>query len=180
MGSFDMTWHLATTEDEIKVTELELQLWRVFYSFLRWQQACEKNVNGTQLTGQDLAVLHIIRIKDRPKSVIDIARLLNRDDNFNIQYSINKLIKMDLIKKMKVSGKTTCYQMTLTGIKNTDNMALARKKIFVEMLLHDSELNIETTTRMLIRLKTIYEEAEHATASFLVTTEEKLSEDKSI
>ncbi|MCD6040257.1 MAG: hypothetical protein K0S27_1657 [Gammaproteobacteria bacterium] len=162
-----MTWHLAKTEDEIKVTDFELQLWRVFYSFLRWQQECEKNVNGTQLTGQDLAVLHIVRMKDRPKSIVDIARLLNRDDNFNIQYSIKKLMKMQLIERVKIFSKSVGYQVTPAGIQNTDAMALARKEILIKMLANDTELKLETITGMLVRIKEIYEQAEHAAASYL-------------
>src|SRR5947207_1990398 len=100
MSVLDKTWHLAENEAEIKVTEFELQLWRVFYGFLRWQEKCENIANGTDLTGNELAILHVVRMKNRPKAINDIMRLLNRDDTFNIHYSIRKLIKMGLIKKV--------------------------------------------------------------------------------
>lgn len=164
----DRQWHLAQTEEEIEVTDFELQLWRVFFGFLRWQQECEKNVNGTNLLGQDLSVLHIIRMKNRPKSITDIARLLNRDDTFNIQYSIRKLLKLNLIRKTKIPGsKSIVYQMTELGIENTDNMAKARKKILIEMFIRDSNVDFATTTQALIKLKSIYGEAEHAAVSHM-------------
>lgn len=167
MDLTDRQWHLAQTEEELKVTDFELHLWRVFFGFLRWQQECERNVNGTNLLGQDLSVLHIIRMKGRPKSITDIARLLNRDDNFNIQYSVRKLIKLGLIESVKVTGsKSVVYQMTPEGIRNTDDFSQARKKILVEMFIDDNEdVDLEIATKTLAKLKSVYDAAEHAAAS---------------
>jgi predicted MarR family transcription regulator len=166
MSPLDKAWHLCQTDDEIRTTDFELGLWRVFYGFMRWQQECERNVNGSNLTGQDLSVLHTIRMKERPKSITDIARLLNRDDTFNIQYSIRKLLKLHFIKKIKLpDSKSISYQMTELGIKNTDNMASARKKILIDMFMKTSNLNLAETTRTLVKLKAIYDQAEHAAAS---------------
>lgn len=169
MSPLDRTWHLSQSENEIKATDFELGLWRVFYGFMRWQQECERNVNGSNLTGQDLSVLHTIRMKDRAKSITDIARLLNRDDMFNIQYSIRKLLKLRFIQKVKLpDSKSISYQMTAIGIKNTDNLAIARKKILIDMFIKDADLNLEETTRTLVKLKAIYDQAEHAAASHVL------------
>lgn len=175
MDLLDRQWHLAQTEEELKVTDFEIQLWRVFFGFLRWQQECERNVNGTNLLGQDLSVLHVIRMKDRPKSITDIARLLNRDDTFNIQYSVRKLTKMGLIQSAKISGsKSVAYQMTSEGIKNTDNLAQARKKILIEMFINNNDdLDLEIATKTLSKLKSIYDAAEHAAASHVPPIEKK-------
>ena len=75
-------------DDEMNVTEFELQLWRVFNGFMRWVEECERYVNNTGLDGYDLSILHIVRMKNRPKSVSDIGKILNRTDHFNVQYSI--------------------------------------------------------------------------------------------
>lgn len=166
MTFLDKTWHLTQTEDEIKLTEFELQLWRVFFSFLRWQQECERAVNGTNLLGQDLSVLHIIRMKDRPKSIADIARLLNRDDDFNIQYSVRKLLKLGLINKSKLAGsKSIVYIMTPLGIENTNKMARARKSVLVDMFINKLDVDLESLAQALIKFKTIYSDAEHTIAS---------------
>jgi hypothetical protein len=58
-------------------------------------------------------------------------------------------------------------------MQNTDAMALARKKILVEMLANDAELKLETITGMLVRIKEIYEQAEHSAASYLNNYKEK-------
>lgn len=171
MNSLDRTWHLAQSEEEMNATDFELGLWRVFYGFMRWQQECERNVNGSNLTGHDLSVLHVIRMKERPKSITDIARLLNRDDNFNIQYSIRKLLKMKLIEKVKQrDNKSITYQATAVGVENTDNMAKARKSILIDIVMKDSNLNLQDATRTLIKLKAVYDQAEHAAASYALYT----------
>lgn len=168
MDLIDRHWHLAQTEKELELTDFELQLWRVFFGFLRWQQECERNVNGTNLLGEDLSILHIIRMKDRPKTITDIARLLNRDDTFNIQYSVRKLIKMGLIKSIRISGtKSANYQITEAGIQNTERYLEARKKILLEKFVNDkaNHFHLESVSKTLSKMKSIYDIAEHEAAS---------------
>lgn len=165
MSTIDKKWHLAQTEAEIGVTEFELQLWRVFYGFLRWQEECEKSVNGTGLTGNDLAVLHVIRMKDKPKTIYDVGRLLNRDDNFNIHYSVKKLLKIGLIEKAVSPSslkKPVYYQATQEGVKNTNAYTEVRRSILIDMFLDKNDLNLEELTKTLIKLKSIYDEADMA------------------
>lgn len=170
MDTLDKAWHLAKTEDEITVTEFELQLWRVFYGFVRWQEGCEHSVNGTDLTANDLAVLHIVRMKDRPKSIYDIGRLLNREDSYNIYYSIRRLLKMGLIENVKTPNKKTqVYRTTEAGIQNTDAYTHARKTILINMFTKQSDLNFEEVTKALIKLKAIYDEADRVAASYVAS-----------
>lgn len=167
MTDLDRTWHLAQTEEELKMTEFELLLWRVFYGFLRWQEDCEDAANNTSLTGNELAVLHIIRMKDRPKTIYEIGRLLNRDDTFNIQYSIRKLDKMGLIKRAKLDNKkVNAYEITPEGIKNTDQYTEARRKILIDMFVKDLDLDFEKVSKSLANLKGIYDEAARVATSY--------------
>ena len=175
--SIDKTWHLAQSTEEIKVTEFEFQLWRVFYGFLRWQKECEHSANDTDLIGDELAILHVIRMKDKPKTTYDLARLLNRDDTFNINYIIRKLLKRGLIKKVPAQGskKMLAYQITEAGIKNTDAYTSVRKSILINMFIKETELNLEEISKTLAKLKAIYDEADRAAASYAIpeTTKEK-------
>lgn len=170
MSTLDKTWHLAASEAEIKVTDFELQLWRVFYGFLRWQEECESSINGTDLTGNELAILHVIRMKDKPKTIYDIARLLNRNDNFNINYSIRKLLKMGLIEKVRVTQASKkvsgFYQVTEVGIHNTDAYTEARKHILIAMFNQTSELNLDDIAKMLAKIKAIYDEADRTVTAY--------------
>jgi len=159
-------WHLALDTKEIEVTDFELILWRVFYGFLRWQEDCELSVNNTGLTGHELSVLHIIRMKDRPKSIRDIARLLNREDTFNLTYSIKKLLKLGLIEKAISTAKKSAYQITEAGIKNTDIMAKARREILISIFKKDPQIALPEITKELIKVIAIYDEAGRIAASY--------------
>ena len=65
-NKLDKTWHLADDNEAVMVTEFEFQLWRVFYSFLKWQEDCQY-IGNEPLTGYELALLHIVRMKERQK-----------------------------------------------------------------------------------------------------------------
>ena len=70
----------------------------------------------TSFSGQDNMVLHIIATLDRPKSLSDISRFMNRDDLANIQYSVRKLLKAGLIEKASDrSARGTTYRSTAAG-----------------------------------------------------------------
>lgn len=170
MATIDKTWHLAKTEDELEFSEFELELWRVFYGFLRWQEACERSVNNTGLTGNELAVLHVIRMKDKPKTIYDIGKILNRDDTFNITYNVKKLLKMGFVEKIKASKftKAFSYQITKAGIKNTEDYSLARSSILVDTVLKKTTIDLQGITQILTELKNIYDQSDRATASYTV------------
>jgi predicted MarR family transcription regulator len=80
MLDIDKKWHLAENEKESELSDFELQLWRVFNGFLTWQEQCEQSANADDLKAYDLAVLHIIKMQDRPKTIPELCRLLNRED----------------------------------------------------------------------------------------------------
>lgn len=167
--NLDKTWHLATSDEEIRITEFELLLWRVTYAFFRWQEECEKVANNDELSSDELAVLHIIRMKDRPKTIADIARLLNRDSFFffSINYNISKLMKLGLVKKLAASTKKQLqYEVTEKGKKNTDAYTKARRSILInEFKKNLSNINLEEISNGLMNLKGIYEEAIRVAAS---------------
>jgi predicted MarR family transcription regulator len=155
----DTSWHLATTETEASITNFEMLLWRVFYGFLRWQEDCERCLNNNNLNGDDLAILHIIRMKDRAKTIYDIGRLLNRDDTHNINYSIKKLFKMGLIEKGLGPTKASSYQITAVGKRDTDAYAEARRSILIDMFNKELSSDIEHIIQALAKIKGIYDEA---------------------
>ncbi len=164
----DKIWHLAESTEETKVTKLELQLWRVLHGFMRWQEECEKMANNNELSSDELAVLHIIRMKDRPKTIADIGRLLNRDNPFSINYNINKLLKLGLVKKIPTASKKQYqYSITEEGMKNTNAYTEARRSIFINEFTKDlQQINLEEITNGLMKLKGIYEEAACVASSY--------------
>lgn len=167
--SFDKSWHLSQDTDEAKLAEFEFQLWRVFNSFVTWQEDCQRYVCGQPLSAQELAILHLIRMKDQPKNIYELCRLLNRDDPHNVQYSIKKLVKMGLVKAIEEkTGAKLAYQTTNLGIENTQKYRDARHHLLIKLLknLNLDNLDIEKTSMVLSFLRGIYDEASRLAATY--------------
>ena len=162
----DSTWHLAKTEPEKRLTSFELELWRVIHSFTRWQEDCENCINKHELNANDISVLHVIRVRNNPKTLYDIARILNRSDVYNMQYSVRKLEKLGLIAKSgNRDKKMTVYTITEKGITDTDAFALAKRVILIE-LFKKIDLRLDDVTSFLQQLRVIYEEAGGIAATY--------------
>lgn len=169
-NKFDKSCHMGEAEDEIQITEFELQLWRVFSGFVIWQEDCERYVCNDTLSASEIALLHVIRMNDRPKTIYELGRLLNRDDPNNIQYSLSKLIKFGFIEKDKpmAAQKTLSYKITEAGMNNTDAFTEARKSILFDLFknIGIGELGLEKITNALIKINGIYGEASRLAASY--------------
>jgi predicted MarR family transcription regulator len=157
----DRTWHLATDQFEIGVTELEYALMRTYEAFGRWQAECLASAADIQATGPENAILHVIRMHDRPKSIRDIARLTNREDIPNIQYSLRKLNKAGLIRRTGSGRSGVTYTVTDEGRRITDTYAGIRKSLLMSMLkeLQHSDERLMQTAATLELIGGIYEQA---------------------
>ncbi|CAD5201655.1 winged helix DNA-binding protein [Pseudomonas sp. FEN] len=164
----DKTWHLAITDDEVDWAECELQLWRAFNAFKRWQLECEKMVNNSKLSVDELAVLHVIRMNDRPKTIAEVGRLLNRPDHFNINYSITKLSERGLVRKYQpLKNKHVQLSVTEEGRRSTDKYTEARKNIlFGEFSSEIGSINLKEVVLGLRQIKVVYEEAHRAASVY--------------
>ncbi len=163
----DRSWHLADDSQEMALTEFEFLLWRVFSSFIRWQEDCSAAICDDELNGHEIAILHIIGIKGRPKSSYEICRLLNRDDTANIRYGIKKLVKQDLIEKVdNGSKKVTNYTVTKKGLDIITRYTVARKSLLASRLTGDDVKQLQDITRQLTTLRGYYDEAGRSAASY--------------
>jgi predicted MarR family transcription regulator len=130
-------WHLSRDGTEARLTGFEFSLERVMHAFYRWKAACLAAVSDAELTGNDVAVLNTIRMKERPKSRTEIARLLNREDVSNIQYALRKLLREGLIEKSDAaSRKTATYRATKSGVRVTEAYTEMRRAMLIEMSPH--------------------------------------------
>ena len=127
----DYRWHLAQRPVEVDTTELEFALMRAFEGFGRWQSECLASVSDLAATGPENAMLHIIRMNDRPKTIKDLARLTNRDDVPNIQYSLRKLIGAGLVARKGAGRSGVTYEVTAEGLRVTENFAAIRRRLLI-------------------------------------------------
>ncbi len=163
----DYHWHLSKDDAEVVCTELEFALMRCFESFGRWQSECLASVSATAASGPENALLHIVRMNDRAKSIKELARLTNRDDIPNIQYSMRKLISEELVEKQG-SGRTgVTYQVTARGKNVTEDYAAIRKDLLIERIstLPQFDERLKAAGESLNILAGIYEEISRITAT---------------
>lgn len=161
--SFNRHWHLGTTDDELATADFEYALLRCIESFNTWQQECLVAAAGHKMSATDNVVLHVTRMNDRPKTITELARLMNRDDLSNIKYSIRKLLDAGLIEKITESGrrKGTRYRTTADGNVLTEHFADLRRQQLIPPLTAITSIRarLEATTATLNLLGGIYEHA---------------------
>ncbi|WP_370741347.1 winged helix DNA-binding protein [Thalassovita mangrovi] len=166
-GEMDFKWHLSSDDPEIATTEMEFSLMRTFESFGRWQVECLIAASGLTMSGPENALLHIIRMNDRAKSIKELARLTNRDDIPNIQYSLRKMLSEGLISKQGTSRTGVTYEATEKGREITDFYASIRRRLLVEKIddIPDFVERMQEVSRTLNILSGIYEEAARVAAT---------------
>lgn len=155
-------WHLSRDATEARLTGFEFSLERVVHAFYRWKAACLEAVSDAELTGNDVAVLNTIRMKERAKSRTEIARLLNREDVSNIQYALRKLLREGLIEKSDAaSRKTATYRVTKAGVRVTEAYAEMRRTLLIEMSPHltEGEAPFEEAGQLLDLMAGAYDQA---------------------
>lgn len=126
--------HLSSSPAEGALTDFEFALHHVAEAFRRWATALNAYVSGEELSAQDVSVLQVVRFHERPKSVSEIAKFLNREDAANVQYSLRKLERTGLIAKVPgTSQRRTVYEVTARGRAVTDHYARLRREILVKL-----------------------------------------------
>jgi predicted MarR family transcription regulator len=159
------TWHLARTETERQLSDFEFRLERLAQAYYRWKAACLAAVCDVPLTGDDVAVLNLVRMGDEPKRLSEIGQLLNRVDVPNLQYATRKLVRAGLIEtEGSSSRKETRYRVTAAGRSVTEAYAALRAATLPPMLdaLDGWTAKSETTGAHLDLLSGLYAQAAQA------------------
>ncbi|MCT8972565.1 winged helix DNA-binding protein [Microbaculum marinisediminis] len=166
-AGFDRRWHLAETPAEVDMTELEFAVMRTFESFGRWQSECLAGCIDFAASGPENALLHVIRMNDRPKSVKELARLMNRDDIPNIQYSLRKLIAAGLVERSGTARTGVSYSVTPLGHEVTETFAEIRRALLIAAIesVPGFADRLADATRTLNLLTGIYEEVSRVAAT---------------
>lgn len=166
-AAIDLSWHLARDPVEVDLTEVEFALMRSAESFGRWQGECLASVVEFAATGPENALLHIIRMHERPKTMKDLAHLANRSDIPNIQYSLRKLVKAGLVVRSGSGRSGVTYAVTDLGWKVTEDYADVRRALLVAAVasIPDFPQRLAEATRTLDLLAGIYEQVTRVAAT---------------
>lgn len=170
----DKHWHLAGSAFEVGLTELEFAIFRVSAAFERWQSDCLACCHGGAFSGTDTAVLHVIRMHDRPKSISEIGRLLKRDDIANLTYGVRKLLKAGLVEKSESAGskKDVTYKVTRLGAAVTTDYANFRRELLVSMTQATAgNVDFEAIASALNFMAAMYDQASCVAATHRVPLE---------
>jgi predicted MarR family transcription regulator len=163
------SWHLAEDESSFKVTEFEWTMIRFYEAFSRCVVTMGALTIDPEIKYSEHLILHVIRMQDRPKSSATIARMINRDDIPNIQYSLRKLEAKGLIEKVQEHGaKTLAYRVTEKGAQTTDEYAALRAEVLLGPMatIGNFDASIARITQLLGVMTGIYEEAARNSATF--------------
>ncbi|MDR3373979.1 MAG: winged helix DNA-binding protein [Ancalomicrobiaceae bacterium] len=165
--ALDRSWHLSRSPGELDLTETEFALMRAYEGFGRWQAECLAAVVDFAATGPENALLHIIRMNDRPKTIKDLAHLTNRTDIPNIQYSLRKLIKAGLVERQGSGRAGVTYSVTPAGWKVTEDYADVRDALLLEAIrsVPDFSERLSQATHSLELLTGIYEQVARVAAT---------------
>ena len=101
---------------ETTLAEFEYALWHLGAAFSRWRRDCFAAVCDLNLSGTEASILHVLYMTNRSaKGVMEISRLLHRDDLPNLQYALKKLLQLGLIEKRGSARKTMMYEISSEG-----------------------------------------------------------------
>lgn len=162
-------WHLARTPHEAATTEFEWSLLRFQQAWERWVTQLANVVGMGDLSYIEAVVMHVIRMQDRPKTAVQIARQLNRDDIPNVQYCLRKLEKMKLCRKVKQkTPKTFAYEVTETGRQLTDHYADLRRHVLTEqtMIIGQVDSKLREASKLINLLTGLYDQAGQVSATY--------------
>lgn len=162
-------WHLGGTHHDAMTTEFEWAMLRFEQAFQRFMLQVGSMCGLGELSSAELVLLHVIRMQDGPKTAAVLARQLNIDGVTNVQYSLRKLLKMDLVDKIKGgNSKIWTYAVTGRAAAMLDDYTRIRRE-----MLTDQTKNIEhidkklyETAKLISMLTGTYDEASRISATY--------------
>lgn len=163
------SWHLAATPHEARITELEYGVLRFREAFEHWALQGMRAVLNVELSFEETCILHPLRMQARPTPVVTIARLLNRDDISNLQYSLRKLVSIGLVAATRIKRvKGVNYTLTDTGTRAADEYAKLKRELLIRQTEDIAGLQgkVEGITRTLTMLTGLYEECARIAATY--------------
>jgi predicted MarR family transcription regulator len=161
-------WHLALDDFSVEITDLEYAVMRLDQSFSRWQSECMAAVTGVALSGQENALLHVIYMHERPKTIRDLLHMTNRQDVANMQYELRKLVKAGLVEKAGTARTGVYYSTTPEGVRVCEDYAALRRTVLLKMAEATAgvQYSAAAATVCLQQMEHVYETATREVTTF--------------
>lgn len=156
---------MAKTDEE-RLSELELSLTVLWNSVRRWMSQRSKASLAPELSELDVFLLHLLVYRNRQLRGSDLAFALSIDDMHLVQYSLRKLLKLELIGSAKV-GKEVFYTPSRKGKLHYEQFLEERKRYLepAMALLSRGGDSFDSLTTQIRALSGVYEQAARSAAS---------------
>ena len=129
--SVHANWHLGHDRADILFTEFELVMLRFQQAFERWALHVTARCGDSTMSFAEIVLLHAVRLQGSPCNAQSVARLLNRDDIPNVQYSLRKLVKRGYLMYTQGNVKNNTFAVTELGRQVTSYYAEIRHEVLV-------------------------------------------------
>ncbi len=131
-------WHLAPTADTQVMTGTAFAMMRTMAAYQRAATNAFRLACDADLTFNDIVILHVVAMHDRPKDAATIARLVNREDLPNVLYNLRKIVAAGLIEKSR-GGSSTLFSITPEGREAAMRYAAIRKRVILDWFRRNPE-----------------------------------------
>lgn len=148
------------------LSEIEFGMIMLNHAFNRWMIRCMAAAGVPDLSPVDILVLHNINSRNKPKTLADIALVLNIEDTHVVTYALKKLERLKLIKSGR-RGKEKLVMVTEAGADACARYKAMRESLLVRSVLA-TEVSAESLSEVAARLRALsgqYDQAARAAAS---------------
>ena len=148
------------------LSEVEFSLTLAVTAYHRWMVHCMTASGMSQLSPLEVLILHTVRHRDRPKSMADIALVLDIEETHLATYAVRKLAAIGLVTTVR-QGKEKLVAATEEGIALCDRYGALREKLLVNAFGASgaSEEQLSAAAQLLRTLSGFYHQAARAAAT---------------
>ena len=155
-----------TSPDSWHLSEFEYGMIIAHHAFTRWMVRCMNAAGYPDFSPLDVLVLHNVNHRQREKRLVDICFVLHIEDSHTVNYSLKKLVKLNLIQKEK-RGKEIFYTTTEEGARACKEYRQVRERCLTSVYrnLENEDSEITEAATLLRLLSGLYDQASRAAAS---------------
>jgi len=125
------SWHLGPSPETRVMAATSIALIRTMEAFQREALSMFRLVSDADISFNEVVVLHVVAMHDRPKDAASIARILDRSDVSNVLYNLRKLSSLGLVEKAK-DGAATIFRVTESGRELAHRYAAVRRRVLLD------------------------------------------------
>ena len=144
------------------LTRFELGVVRLYEAFSSWALELQKYVSGHQVSFQEVALLHCVRLRGGSTTLAEMMMFLHRHDLAAINYSLRKLEQHGWIQRTRGPyRREVAYSITDEGRAVTDAYGRMRNQVLVTLCREILGMQASTNdaAAVLERMIGIYDQA---------------------